>query len=125
MKFKPVSLSLLLLMLACTQAAGQSNLSTVGNDIEFAPFIHIDENNRSISAVDSATDEEKLMMAQLAFHQQDLGRLAALETRLSGHTLESYVTNWSLITQANLGFLNANLKTKHDEFLKTHQGEYI
>ena len=125
MKFKPVSLSLSLLLLACTNAVGQPNLSTIGRDIEFAPFIHIDGKDQSVSALDSASDEEKLMMAQLAFHQQDLGRLSALETRLGGHTLESYVQNWSLITQANLGFLNADLKAKHDAFLKTHRGEYI
>ena len=125
MKFKPVFLSLLLLTLACTNAVGQSLLSTVGSDIEFAPFIHVDEKNQSISAFDSATDDEKLMMAQLAFHQQELGRLSALETRLNGHTLESYVQNWSLITQANLGFLNADLKAKRDAFLKDHKGEYI
>ena len=125
MKFKPVFLSLPLLTLACTNAVGQSLLSTVGSDIEFAPFIHVDEKNQSICAFDSATDEEKLMMAQLAFHQQELGRLSALETRLNGHTLESYVQNWSLITQANLGFLNADLKAKRDAFLKDPKGEYI
>lgn len=125
MKFKPVFLSLSLWMLACTNAVGQSSLSTVGSDIEFAPFIHVDDKNQTISAFDSATDDEKLMMAQLAFHQQELGRLSALETRLSGHTLESYVQNWSLITQANLGFMNTDLKAKRDAFLKAHQGEYI
>ena len=125
MKFKPVSLSLSLLLLACTNAVGQPGLLSIGHDIEFAPFIHINEKNQSISALDSASDEEKLMMAQLAFHQQDLGRLSALETRLKGHTLESYVQTWSLITQANLGFLNTELKAKHDAFLNAHRGEYI
>lgn len=125
MKFKPVSLSLLLLLLASTNAVGQSNLSTIGTDIEFAPLIQIKEKDLLINTFDSATDEEKLMMAQLAFHQQDLGRLSALESRFNGHTLESYVKNWALITRANLGFLNADLQAKHDEFLKTYKGQYI
>ncbi len=125
MEFRSSPLSLSHLLLIGAMAFSQPIFASAGTEIEFAPFVQIDSDDPSINTFDSATDEEKFMMAQLAFHQQELPRLQALESRLQGHPLESYVNAWHLVTHAKLGFLNSELNNNVDTFLKQHQNEYI